>query len=60
MQEIELHLNAKKTGIMHYNQVNPAPVLAKDSSTIKTIDNFKYLGTWMHSSGKDFLVQKAL
>lgn len=45
---------------MHYNQVNSAPVVAKDGSTIKTIDNFKYLGAWMHSSSKDFLVRKAL
>ena len=55
-----LRLNAKKSEIMHYNQVNMAPILAKDSSTIKTVDNFKYLGAWMHSSGKDFLVRKAL
>ena len=45
---------------MHYNQVNSAPVPAKDGSTITTVDNFKYLGAWMHSLGKEFLVRKAL
>ena len=45
---------------MHYNQANSAPVLAKDGSIIKTVDNFKYLGAGMHSSSKDFLVAKAL
>ena len=58
--KIGLHLNAKKTEIMHYNQIDPCPVLAKDGSTIKTVENFKYLGAWMHSSRKDFAVRKAL
>ena len=44
---------------MHSNQVNPVPVLAKDASTIKTVDNFKYVGAWMHSSGKYGLSQTA-
>ena len=52
--KVGLHLNANKTKIMHYNQVNLAPVLANDNSTIKAVDSFKYLGEWMHSSGKDF------
>ena len=30
--KIGLHLNAKKTGIIHYNQVNAAPVLAKEGA----------------------------
>ena len=52
--KVGLHLSANTTKIMHYNQVNLAPVLAKDNSTIKAVDSFKYLGEWMHSSGKDF------
>ena len=58
--KIGLHLTTKKTEVMHYNQINPAPVLAKDVSTVKTVYNFKYFGAWMHSLDKGFLVRKAL
>ena len=53
------HEPSSRTSQFNYNQDNPPPVLAKDGSTIKTVDNFKYLCAWIHSSGKDFLVRKA-
>ena len=38
---------------MNYNQVNQVPLVAKDCSTIKIVDDFKYLGAWMYRSGRD-------
>ena len=60
IESCKIGLNYTTLEVIHYNQVNSVPVLAKDGSTIKTVDNFKYLGAWMLSSGKDFLVRKAL
>ena len=42
--KIGLHLNPKKSEIMNYNEVNQVPLLAKDCSAIKIVDDFKYLG----------------
>ena len=30
------------------------------NNEIKIVDNFKYLGSWMQSSEKDFIIRKAL
>ena len=57
---IGLHLNAKKTKIMEFNQDSPSQIFSKDGTPIKVVDNFKYLGSWLGSSYKDFEIRKAL
>ena len=58
--KIGLHLNAKKTESMQFNQEHPTAILAKNGSIIKTVDNFKYLGGWMNSTYTDFNIRKAI
>ena len=40
--------------------IQPIGLSSLSGSIIKDDDNFKYLGGWMHSTEKDFLVRKAL
>ena len=56
---IGLKLNSKKTKVMIFNQ--PAYELETIShEKLESVENFKYLGSWMESSEKDFEVRKAL
>ena len=57
--KIGLHLKAKKTELMAFNHID-AVIKTLSGSTVKRVDNFKYLGSWMESSEKDFEVRKAL
>ena len=53
--EIELQLNSKKTKIMSFAQTNPrVNIYTTLNAQITIVDNFKYLGSWMNSSLKDF------
>ena len=58
--KIGLHLNVKKTEVMHYNQEGITTIKAKNGMALKSVDNFKYLAGWMKSSEKDFEIRKAL
>ena len=51
---IGLFLNEKKTETMQYNQEYETPIIGKSGGVIKVVDNFKYIGGWMHSTQKDF------
>ena len=44
-----LHLNVKKTEVMQYNQGKDS-LFAKNGNTTQVVENFKYLGRWMHST----------
>ena len=57
--KIGLHINAKKTEIISYNQIQPI-LHTKCKTVLKVVDNFKYLGTWMASSLRDFEVIKEI
>ena len=59
-RKIGLFLNEKKTETMQFNQEIDTSLIGKNGGVIKTVDNFKYLGGWMHSSSKDFEIRKAL
>ena len=59
-RKIGLFLNEKKTETMQFNQEIDTSLIGKSDGVIKTVDNFKYLGGWMHSSSKDFEIRKAL
>ena len=58
--EIGLQLNSKKTKIMAFAQTNPVNTCTTLSAQIIIVDNFKYLGSWMNISLKDFEFHKAL
>ena len=58
--KVGLHLNDKKTKVMAYNQVAPVDIFTKKGEKLEVVKNFKYLGSWMESSEKDFHNRKAL
>lgn len=58
--KVGLHLNAKKTKLMAYNQVAPIVIRTRSGDLVEEVKNFKYLGSNMESSEKDFQVRKAL
>ena len=57
--KIGLHLNAKKTELMAYHHIEVV-IKTLSGSTVKRVNNFQYLGSWMESSEKDFEIRKAL
>ena len=57
--KVGFRLNAKKTEMMLFNQSVQMDVISRDENKIKVVDNFKYVGAWMHSSEKDFEARKA-
>ena len=57
--KVGLHLNAKKTVCMLYNQPVIDEIKTRNNVTLKAVDDFKYLGAWMSSSEKDIKVRKA-
>ncbi len=58
--KVGLHLNAKKTEAQQFNLNEPLQLKTTDDITINVVDNFKYLGSYSHSSEKDLSVRKAL
>ena len=58
--KIGLHLNSKKTEVMHFNQGEVTTIKAKNGEEIESVNNFKYLGGWLENFAQDFEVQKAL
>ena len=54
---VGLHLNDK---VMAYNQEEHVNITTRSGKTLKVVKNFKYLGSSMESSEKDFEVRKAL
>ena len=57
--KVGLHLNAAKTKIIAYNQVDEVNIKSKDGTTIDTTDDFKYLGSYVDSTVKEINVRKA-
>lgn len=57
--KVGLHVNAKKTEVMRFNQVQN-DITSISGGKIKEVENFKYLGGWMESSEKDVQARKAL
>lgn len=50
----------QKTEYMAYNFSDSIEKNTIDSSKLKEVLNFKYLGGWMNSSENDFNIRKAL
>ena len=58
---VGLHVNAKKTEHMSFNQDQPQNMLyALNEALIKLVDNFKYLGGHMKDSERDTKIRKTL
>ena len=59
--KVGLHVNAKKTEFMSYNQDLPLNViLSINGGEIKKVEIFKYLGGWMKDCESDIKIPKAL
>ena len=59
--KIGLHMNAKKTQVMPFNQEDVNFILKSISGdTIAAVEDYLYLGAWMSSSDQDIHVRKAL
>lgn len=57
--EVGLHINAKNTQCINYNQPNGGILNAIDGSVIKEVEDYKYLGAWISSTKKDFSTRRA-
>ena len=58
--EVGLHLNAKKTEMMIFNQIGEDGVYTNTRAQIKTVTDFKYLRSYVNSSANDIKIRKAL
>ena len=58
--KVGLHLNGKKTKVMTYNQPGQVNITTRNGDSLEIVENFKYLGSWMESTEKDFEIRKAL
>ena len=59
-EKVGLVCNADKTKFQSFNQEGQISMKTKDGEAIKEVSNFKYLGAWTESTGKDVKVRKAL
>ena len=57
---VGLHMNAKKTQFMAFNQPHDVQIKTQDGSNLKEVKDFKYLGAWMQSTEADLRTRKAL
>ena len=58
--KVGLHINAKKTEAMEYNQDLDEIITSINNHLIKLVEDYKYLGGWMESTEQDIKVRIAL
>lgn len=51
--KIGLHINEKKTEYMAYNQTDEFDIKSISGKSLKQVEDFKYLGSWIDTSEKD-------
>ena len=56
---VGLHLNEGKTEYISTSSSTDTTIISIDGSEIKTVTYFKYLGSWIMDSGKDYNTRKA-
>ena len=56
---VGLHMNAKKTKCMVFNQQDEITITTASGAILDVVEDFKYLGSWMQSSMKDIKTRKA-
>ena len=57
---VGLYTNAKKIEVMQINYESKTHLIAIDGTPLKNVQKFKYLGSWMVSSVKDYEARQAL
>ena len=57
---VGLHMNAKKTQFMAFNQPHDVQIKTQDGSNLKELKNFKYFEAWMQSTEADIRTRKNL
>ena len=57
---VGLHMNAKKTQFMTYNQSTCVDIQTVDGNPLEEVKDFKYLGSWVRSTEQDIKVRKAM
>ena len=56
---VGLHMNAKKTKCMIFNQTTDVAMKTSSGTILEVVPDFKYLGSWMQSSLQDIKTRKA-
>ena len=57
---VGLHMNAKKTQFMVYNQPTRVEIHMVDGSCLEEVKDFKYLGSWVQSTEQDIKIRKVM
>ena len=57
---VGLHMNAKKTQFMVYNQPTRVEIHTVGGSCLEEVRDYKYLGSWVQSTEQDIKVRKAM
>ena len=57
--EVGLHINAKKTQCINFNQPSGGILSALNGTVIKEVEDYKYLGAWISSTKKNFSTRRA-
>ena len=57
--QVGLYINTKKTNCMSFNQGIVDNIKGRDGETVKSVEDYKYLGAWISSSKKDFNARRA-
>ena len=58
--KVGLHMNAKKTQFMTFNQSQETQIKTCDDTFLKEVQDFKYLGAWVKNTENDIRVRKAM
>ena len=57
---VGLHMNAKKTKFMAFNQQTVTKIQTQEPSLLEEVQDFKYLGAWVKSTEQDVKTRKAM
>ena len=58
--QVGLYINTKKTNcIICFNQESVDDIMGRDGETVRSVEDYKYLGAWISSSKKDFNTRRA-
>ena len=57
--QVGLYINTKKTNCMSFNQDSVDGIMGRDGETVRSVEDYKYLGAWISSSKKDFNTRRA-
>lgn len=59
--KVGVRLNGKKTEMITYNiQLEHPPLITTGGTALREVKDYKYLGSWIHSTEQDLKVRKTL